>query len=68
MKSKQTIHNPHPQNITMVASWYNMIKVTELVYDAANDKYFVSTKAKKSINLDHIYIAGSSLFEQDGPK
>lgn len=33
MKSKQTIHDPHPNNITMVASWYNMIKVTELLYD-----------------------------------
>lgn len=68
MKSKQQIHDPHPSNTTLITTWYNMIKVTELIYDPGKDKYTASAKAKKSITRDDIYLAGSSFFEVEGQK
>lgn len=65
-KSRQNIHDPHPNNITLITSWYNMIKVTELIYDPSKDKFFASAQAKKSVNRQDIFIGASSFFEVDG--
>mmetsp|Transcript_42703 Transcript_42703/g.65548 ORF Transcript_42703/g.65548 Transcript_42703/m.65548 type:complete len:307 (+) Transcript_42703:68-988(+) len=68
MRSRQKIHDPHPNNITMITSWFNMVKLTELIYDPAKDKFIPSQQARKSILLDHSFIAGNSLFEVEGNK
>ena len=60
--------NPHPQNTTIIVSWYNMIKVIELIYKPNEGKYVAHKDAKKSIFLNQCYLAGSSLFEVEGSK
>jgi hypothetical protein len=37
--STQRQHSPHERNILMITTWFNQIKVIELLYDAAKDKY-----------------------------
>ena len=46
----------------MVTSWFNLIKVTDLIYDVEKGSYSASSVVKRNINYDHRYIAASSLF------
>ena len=52
MKSRQNIVDPNPNNVTLITSWFNSIRVNELVYEPESDKYFASPQGKKSIVLD----------------
>jgi len=64
MKSKQTIDCPNEKNICLIASWYNFIKIIELIYeDGVKDRYVVSSKTRKTIIREDMYIAGGSFFE-----
>ena len=62
-KSKQTIDSYNDKNICMIASWLNQVKIIELIYDDVKNKYSYSSKCRKSIIRDDIYIAGGSFFE-----
>ena len=55
-------------NTTVVISWFNMIKILELIYQESTGKYVAHKDAKKNIFLDNIFISGSSLFEVEGLK
>jgi hypothetical protein len=59
-KSTQTMHNPDPNNITMITTWCNMIKVNELLYDSATDRYRASEIAKLTIDLPDVFLSSSS--------
>ena len=65
LPSKQKHDNPHPKNITMVTSWFNLIKVTDLIFDPEKGSYSASSVVKRNINCDHRFIAASSLFGHD---
>lgn len=47
MQSKQTRWDPHKLNTTVVITWFNMIKVLELIYHEQTGKYVAHKDAKK---------------------
>ena len=48
MQSKQTQWGePNKLNTTVVVSWYNMIKVIELIYNEQTSTYIAHKDAKK---------------------
>ena len=68
MKSKQLIDSPNEKNICLIVGWSNQVKIIELTYDDGMDKYSVSSKTRKTINREDIFLAGGSFFEVQGSK
>lgn len=63
LPSNQKIDKPHEKNITFFSSWYNFIKVIELLYDENIDKFQSSPIVMMNINVGNEFISSSVLFE-----
>jgi len=67
LESKQIEHDDyHPRNITFITSWYNQLKIIELIYNEKEDKFKPSTCHKKNIQFDgniSRFISSSCLFD-----
>ena len=67
LESKQIEHDEyHPRNITFITSWYNQLKIIELIYNEKEDKFKPSIVHKKNIQFDgnfSRFISSSCLFD-----
>jgi len=64
-KSYQTIHDVDPNNLTLITTWFNMVKVTELVFNKETRTYSASAQAKKTIFCPDTFIGSSCFFDKD---
>lgn len=60
LKSTKT-ENKNQRNYSMITTWSNMIKINELTYDKASDKYAPDTSYKQLIITDNVFVASSCL-------
>lgn len=66
--SVQQTYNPHPRNLTMVTTWYNMIKINELIYSPKEDRYYAHSIAKHTIYQQNVFLASSSFLSLNAGK